>query len=492
MRMKNGGALLWLGLAACGGLPQEEGLPPGQEMEQPAQEVSAQACPVGVAARVKIVQSSGSSLAGLGPLSELTDVQGTLYFTSQSSVGVTLWRSNGTDVGTVPVKTFQGLSGVVSGLTAVGNKLFFRGYDAVSGLELWVSDGTASGTKLVKDLTTGMDGSTLLNAAEVNGQLLFYRLTSALKTELWRSDGTPTGTVKLGDFDGLTGLLNSLTMKVGNGLLFVQSLASGTNLLRSDGTPGGTVPVLKLDSGLAQLKQVLQPTGTGTGTNAQSVFTLVDGLLNEVWKTDGTPAGTVRLDSFGAPVQLLGTLGSNVLLSSVDPLTQQLRLQKLSLTDGTRQLVGVLPNPSSTVVPVVQKAVTEGSQVLFSVAYNGLSTVPDNVILWATDGTAAGTKQIFQPLVKSSDPLSSPLLGTGTGKVLFVDGSSLDPMFTQGTAALTGKLASLPASTVSKVGNFVRSGSRVFFSALDDTGSPQLWSVSASFSCPAGLTEQAR
>ena len=34
------------------------------------------------------------------------------------------------------------------------NKLFFTATDSVNGAELWVSDGTASGTKMVKDINT--------------------------------------------------------------------------------------------------------------------------------------------------------------------------------------------------------------------------------------------------------------------------------------------------------------------------------------------------
>ena len=39
-------------------------------------------------------------------------------------------------------------------LTANGNTLFFRGYDTTNGLALWKSDGTTSGTVMVKDTFT--------------------------------------------------------------------------------------------------------------------------------------------------------------------------------------------------------------------------------------------------------------------------------------------------------------------------------------------------
>ena len=38
-------------------------------------------------------------------------------------------------------------------LTAVGNTLYFEANDGTNGYELWKSDGTASGTVMVKDIT---------------------------------------------------------------------------------------------------------------------------------------------------------------------------------------------------------------------------------------------------------------------------------------------------------------------------------------------------
>ena len=38
---------------------------------------------------------------------------------------------------------------------AVGTKAFTQGYSPATGYELWVTDGTAAGTKLVKDISPG-------------------------------------------------------------------------------------------------------------------------------------------------------------------------------------------------------------------------------------------------------------------------------------------------------------------------------------------------
>ena len=74
--------------------------------------------------------------------------------------GAELWKTDGTTSGTVMVKDINGGSG--SGnpicLTAIGNTLYFNAYDQTNGAELWKSDGTTSGTVMVKDIDSGSSG----------------------------------------------------------------------------------------------------------------------------------------------------------------------------------------------------------------------------------------------------------------------------------------------------------------------------------------------
>jgi ELWxxDGT repeat protein len=44
-------------------------------------------------------------------------------------------------------------------LAAMGSALYFTARDAVAGMELWRTDGTAAGTARVKDITPGSNGS---------------------------------------------------------------------------------------------------------------------------------------------------------------------------------------------------------------------------------------------------------------------------------------------------------------------------------------------
>jgi ELWxxDGT repeat protein len=86
------------------------------------------------------------------------EINGVLYFQANGEgYGAELWKSDGTSTGTVLVRDiFPGSTG--SGpavLTNVNGTLYFRADDGIAGLELWKSDGTSSGTVLVRDIRSG-------------------------------------------------------------------------------------------------------------------------------------------------------------------------------------------------------------------------------------------------------------------------------------------------------------------------------------------------
>jgi ELWxxDGT repeat protein len=131
-------------------------------------------------------------------------VNGEFFLEADNVVdGFELWKTDGTAAGTVMVKDInsaqEGDSGA-SFLTAVGTTLYFTAFDGpVSagggghGVELWMSDGTASGTSLVKDIWPGTATSNPYGLTAMNGSLFFSADDGVHGVELWKSDGTDTG-----------------------------------------------------------------------------------------------------------------------------------------------------------------------------------------------------------------------------------------------------------------------------------------------------------
>ena len=84
-------------------------------------------------------------------------------------------------------------------LTQVGGTLFFTATTDQSGSELWKSDGTEVGTVMVKDIVPGRASSELRELVGIGGTLYFVTQTEIHGHELWKSDGTSLGTTILKD-----------------------------------------------------------------------------------------------------------------------------------------------------------------------------------------------------------------------------------------------------------------------------------------------------
>jgi ELWxxDGT repeat protein len=234
----------------------------------------------------------------------LTALGSNIFFTANdggpSGLGGSreLWKSNGTAAGTVRITNFNQGLGNVNGLTVVSGTLFFVADDGVHGAELWKSDGTSRGTRLVKDINNfALDpGPSYLTAV---GNSLFFVGEQNFQENLWKSDGTSTGTVRLTKFSDGSIKLKSLTA-VGNTLFFV----AGGELWKSNGTVSGTYQIKPLSlSGLneGQWEPVFL---TAVGNTVY--FSADDGISGrELWKSDGTAGGTVQVADI-EPLKLEG------------------------------------------------------------------------------------------------------------------------------------------------------------------------------------------
>jgi ELWxxDGT repeat protein len=256
----------------------------------------------GTAAGTKLLKRINQSPTANAAPSNYVLFKNKVYFTATDTLyGNELWETDGTAAGTKLVKDiWPGPTGsAISGITPIGNTyLIFRAMDTTGNTELWRSDGTTAGTVLVKDIWPGFNatgaaknGSAPTNLTAV-GNRVFFTATENTRTgsELWVTDGTEAGTriVKNIAVRDSTSSAPSQFIEWQGKLYFRASNGiTGSEVYVSDGTEAGTVIVKDINSA-----------GDASPANfckygGKLYFQANDGVTAiELWETDGTAAGT--------------------------------------------------------------------------------------------------------------------------------------------------------------------------------------------------------
>ncbi len=160
------------------------------------------------------------------------------YFTADDGVhGRELWVTDGTDGGTQIVHEHHPLnvSTSITAWTTNGNVLYYVPNDPTTGGEVWRTEGTEATTRVVKDITPGVGGNT-------GPQLFPFKDGFGMLrgSEIYVSDGTDAGTRLLGTVDG-DGYGPLYPTAVGSRFYFRGGFTPyGSALWRSDGTLAGT------------------------------------------------------------------------------------------------------------------------------------------------------------------------------------------------------------------------------------------------------------
>lgn len=236
-------------------------------------------------------------------------VNGTMYFITiingSSSYLHRLWKSDGTPTGTVVVKDSiinTNVLGVMS-LFDVNGTLFYtlaKNGSATSAtiFEIWKSDGTTAGTVRIDSLTCSA-GGTPQNWIVAGDKLFFSKgsVANPFDRELWVCDGTPGSTQMVVDLNpGTIGGLSNQPMGAYNGKVYFQGSESSNfgapinfELYSSDGTIAGTTLVKDINPGASSSEP-----GSWVLYNSELYFSAQDetGMGRGLWKTDGTMAGT--------------------------------------------------------------------------------------------------------------------------------------------------------------------------------------------------------
>ena len=234
-----------------------------------------------------------------------------------------IWRTDGTAAGTILLKdnlnapTLGPISlPFIAAFHVFNGRAYFIVDDGVHASGIWSTDGidaTATHTSFLQD--EGITGPNsfvssvlIVDAFNLPGKFIFPVTDGISRFEFWESDGsTAAGTKLFMSFPanannnipfifvniGFNSTTRTFTYPLYNGYFFftANSSAEGNELWKSDGTVAGTSRVTDINPGV----------GDGVGNGFTSYFYTTSGLYfaanngtqgNELWKTDGTAAGT--------------------------------------------------------------------------------------------------------------------------------------------------------------------------------------------------------
>jgi ELWxxDGT repeat protein len=376
--------------------------------------------------------------------------------------GPRLWSTRGSLDTTAPLAGCPGdCPELVAGtpLFPVGKRVIFAARDVDHGAELWTSDGTGAGTRRVTDLCPGPCDSSPAGFTSLAGRI-WFRVTLDGADRLARTDGTAAGTAVLASIPTSFDLDLAADATQGRHVFFAgMDTLDGAQPWVTDGTPAGTARVSVLPAPAASS----EPANL-TALGGRLLFTAWDGTQSALWVADASGSGA----SIMPGTAVAGKAGpANVTLAGGRAFFTLDRgdgsAAQLWRTDGTAAGTSVVADfPDRTLSDLHDF----GGRLLFlaTPTGDGERHIPS---AWASDGTAAGTVQLFS---LPDDTLAVVgLAPVGAEIYLEVDRESEDDIYrSDGTAAGTRPILKLGCCSGSRPPRFVRLGDTLYFAAFGE------------------------
>ena len=394
------------------------------------------------------------------------------FMATDSNYLYQVYHSDGTTAGTKIIKKINPQwNSVVPGnnpFVEVGGRLFFLADDNVHGTEIWSTDGTDTGTRMLMDIYPSGSYYPLYLTVFKN-KFYFSAYDSTGGQELWCSDGTKKGTKMFKDIKPGNSSSNPTDLVATADYLFFNADTQGTRFFRTDGTAAGTFTLFYSNaSKMAACDSIVY-------FNSYNTYS-----INQVYKSDGTRTGTKAI------LGLVSSSGFYLYQNKV----------YFTASDGTHGIEPYVTNGSAdgngTILLGDIFAGKASSDAFGFTGYNGrvyfgaYDTIHGDE-LWSTDGTASGThivKDLF-PGKNSGIRYLCPLV-TYAGGLYYIgmkdsaDGYQL--VRTDGTDTGTHIIMNPYATNANPMKDaheLVEYKNALYFKSNADSKGDELWSFSA-------------
>lgn len=328
-------------------------------------------------------------------------------------------------------------------LTPAGNLLVFTANDGTHGRELWVSDGTVSGTHMLADINPSGSGiitdtscSSKLGNLVSAGNKVFFRADDGVHgSELWQTDGTAAGTFMVKDINPYGNGTPASACYTGTwgaplGNLFYFSASDSTHgneLWTTDGSAAGTYMV----SDLAPGSFSSAPASFHTAGTRMFFSALDANCLSYLYVSDGSTAGTHQIAANVSPTYY-ATAGNAVFFIGIN----QYDLYKIDAQNNVSLVtdtINILPRPSDNITYTPLVACNNG------IFYLRRNNAPSSDFYLMRMDAATGTTSIVKT---TANPIGQPI---AAGNKLWFKSinadNTCDLYYSDGTAAGTQKIA---------------------------------------------------
>jgi ELWxxDGT repeat protein len=385
-----------------------------------------------------------------------------------SNFGIEPWTSDGTPAGTQPIgDTIKDGSADCQSMTRFGDRILYSGRSSAGNTQVWASNGSMAGTVQLTNFPLGNERNFPGNFS-VDGDRMFFS-SGRVDSALWVTDGTKRGTREIpmpGDVP--FNIIEGTPRMVGPALFFAHDRRPDNHeLWRSDGTPEGTVMLrgaFPLDEGSTRKPRLAHFTALG---NSICFFSKTTDSAR-LWHSDGTAEGTLEV-----PVD--SASGSFLQIATAVPFGDRFLFLaearnsglKWWISDGTNLGTRVLKDLSLTSPGFGSDLVREHA-LINGILYLGINTLAHGQELWRTDGSEEGTFMVADlfPGPVSSNPAGLKIHGN---RLYF---AATDPVHgrelwsSDGTAAGTGIVAEvMPGDRSSNPAMLCVAGQQLFFGA---------------------------